>query len=406
MNDLSQKKLIIYIGLAVLIFGVGTLMTYLFLFRGVNPAPTPEPGETVGEGVSGFPEAGAGIGKDPRYGSGTLQEGSNTEIPISSGITTRIFPVSDTPTLSLELSKKEDKVYYFKKEGGELDAYSFPSGTQETISTISILGLFNSAWSPSRDRAAVSYLDGDVVKSFIYRSIGTSSVATLPSGILNAAWSPSGASIAYVTEVNGETIVTTADSAGKNQQVLLRSPLRRARVSWPVADRFVLETYPSGLVPGYLFSSVRGSGELRRFLGPQNGLTSLWSPAGSRVLVAATDKNGKSLSLGVYDSTAKEIWALDFQTLPEKCVWASESVIYCGVPRGIPQEATLPDDYLRGELNTNDRIVTADLKTKTVTGIFNEGGYDISNLRAAKDGTYLFFIDRITGKAWGVEVTK
>ncbi|KKW33368.1 MAG: hypothetical protein UY78_C0014G0008, partial [Parcubacteria group bacterium GW2011_GWA1_53_13] len=30
MNDLSQKKLIIYIGLGIVLFGAGTLVTYFF----------------------------------------------------------------------------------------------------------------------------------------------------------------------------------------------------------------------------------------------------------------------------------------------------------------------------------------------------------------------------------------
>ena len=182
--------------------------------------------------------------------------------------------------------------------------------------------------------------------------------------------------------------------------------MRGFRVSWPASERFALETNPSGTAPGYVFLFARSTGELRRFLGPSNGLSSLWSPGGGRVLVGSTDRSGKTATLAVHDSTGKEIAKPDFQTLPEKCTWVGEEKVYCAVPRGIPQDALMPDDYLRGDLNTNDRIALFNIKTKAVSGVFNDGGYDMTNLRVTKDEKYIFFVDRITGGVWGIDVAK
>jgi len=132
----------------------------------------------------------------------------------------------------------------------------------------------------------------------------------------------------------------------------------------------------------------------------------LWSPKGGRVLLGSTNAAGKSLSLAIRDSLGKEIMTAAIQTLPEKCAWASEEKIYCAVPRGIPQDAVLPDDYRRGELNTNDRLVAIDAKTKIISGIFNDGGYDMADISVTKDEKYVFFTDRITGKVWGVEISQ
>lgn len=406
MNDLSQKKLIIYIGLGIVLFGAGTLAVYFFLFRGIRAPAEPKEPEPVSENIPGFPEAGPGIGKDPRFGAGNIQPGSNQEIPVESGIRTRLFSVADTASLGTGLSRAEDKIYYFKKDGGELDAFSFPTGTKESLSTITIVGLVNARWSPARDRAIVSYLDGTIVKSFLFKAIGTSSVATLPSGVQSSAWSPTGSSLAYLTKKDGETTLATADSSGKNQKTIFRTQARELTLSWPLPEKFALQTNPSGVVPGYIFIFTRSTGELTRFLGPANGLTSLWSPKGGKILVGTTNAAGKSLSLAIRDSSGKEILRPDIKTLPEKCAWASEEKVYCAVPRGIPQDAILPDDYRRGELNTNDRLVAIDLKTKIISGVFNDGGYDMADLAVTKDEKYLFFTDRITGKIWGVEVTK
>lgn len=404
MNDLSQKKLIIYIGLGIVLFGAGTLVTYFFLFRGLGAPAEPKEPEPVSENIPGFPEAGPGIGKDPRFGAGSIQPGSNQEIPVLQGIRTRLFSVADLPSLGTGLSRAEDKLYYFKKDGGELAAFSFPAGTQESLSTITIVGLVDALWSPARDRAIVSYLDGTIIKSFLFKAIGTSSVATLPSGVRSSAWSPTGSSLAYLTQKDGETALATADSSGKNQKTIFRTPMQELALSWPLPEKFALQTNPSGVVPGYIFLYTRSTGELTRFLGPLNGLTSLWSPKGGRVLVGSTNAAGKSLLLAIRDSSGKEIMTASVQTLPEKCAWASEERVYCAVPRGIPQDAILPDDYRRGELNTNDRLVVIDLKTKIISGIFNDGGYDMADLAVTRDEKYVFFTDRITGNVWGVEV--
>jgi len=406
MNDLSQKKLIIYILLGIVLFGAGTLATYFFLFRGIGAPTEPKEPEPVSENIPGFPEAGPGIGKDPRFAGGNIQPGSNQEIPVASGIRTRLFPVADLASLGTGLSRAEDKIYYFKKDGGELTAFSFPAGTQESLSTITIVGMMNASWSPARDRAIVSYLDGTLVKSFLFKAIGTSSVATLPTGVRSSAWSPTGSSLGYLTEKDGETVLATADSSGKNQKTIFRTQIREITLSWPLPEKFALQTNPSGVVPGYIFIFTRSTGELTRFLGPTNGLTSLWSPKGGRVLLGSTNAAGKSLSLAIRDSLGKEIMTAAIQTLPEKCAWASEEKIYCAVPRGIPQDAVLPDDYRRGELNTNDRLVAIDAKTKIISGIFNDGGYDMADISVTKDEKYVFFTDRITGKVWGVEISQ
>ena len=406
MNDLSQKKLIIYIGLGIVLFGAGTLVTYFFLFRGIGAPAEPKEPEPVSENIPGFPEAGPGIGKDPRFGGGNIQPGSDREIPIAAGIRTRLFLVAELASLGTGLSRAEDKIYYFKKDGGELDAFSFPAGTKEPLSTITIVSMVNAFWSPTRDRAIVSYLDGVVTKSFLFKGIGTSSVATLPVGIRSSAWSPTGSSLVYLTEKDGETALATADSSGKNQKTIFRTPIRELALSWPLSEKFALQTNPSGVVPGYIFIFTRASGELTRFLGPTNGLTSLWSPKGEKLLTGSTNAAGKSLSLAIHDSSGKEIFRPDLQTLPEKCSWAREEKVYCAVPRGIPQDAILPDDYRRGELNTNDRLVAIDLKTKIVSGVFNDGGYDMADIVVTKDEKFIFFTDRITGKVWGLEVTQ
>lgn len=405
MNTLDQKKLIVYVLFALVVFGVGSALTYFFLFRGTASTNEPNDPETVGENV-GFPEAGAGIGKDPRFASGTFQEGSTREIPVLSGIKTKLFSVSEAPAIGLELSKEEGAILFFRKEGGEFLQYSFPVGSTESLSKIAIVRLIDTVWSPTRDRVAVSYSDGETVKSFLYRGVGSTSVMTLPLNTKSVAWSPTGSSIAYLTEKDGETLLTTADANGKNQATIYKTAMKEVSVRWPSADTFFLETRPSGVVPGYVFSLARSRQELKRFLGPLYGLTTLWSPKGERVLVGSTDKNGKSLPPVIRDSLGREVMTLDFHTLPEKCTWVSEETLYCAVPRGIPQESIIPDDYLKGELNTNDRIVVVDIKAKTVTGLYNEGGYDMANLRATKDGKYLFFIDRSTGSLWGVEVTR
>ncbi|MFY9463359.1 MAG: hypothetical protein WAP52_04215, partial [Candidatus Sungiibacteriota bacterium] len=64
----------------------------------------------------------------------------------------------------------------------------------------------------------------------------------------------------------------------------------------------------------------------------------------------------------------------------------------------------LPDRYLSGEFNTSDRIVAVDLIKNNVEELFNENDFDMTDLIAAAEKNYLFFVNRRDGTLWSLKL--
>ena len=97
---------------------------------------------------------------------------------------------------------------------------------------------------------------------------------------------------------------------------------------------------------------------------------------------------------------------MDFITLPEKCAWVNKSEFYCAVPNAFPGNAVMPDDYLRGQIATQDRILSFNLATRDTKLIFSCGAIDMDNLAVTQKKDYLIFLNRLDGIPWRLKLTQ
>lgn len=391
MNDLTAQKRIIYIVLGIIILGFFGFLLYRFFAPQVGAPGAPQ------AGVTGRvqPTTPAGTGeKRPEE----LQPGETIEI----GPEQKLIKLTDFSIVSPSLNKNEDKILFYKKDGGDLYSSDFKGAKLEKISNLTILGLVEAVWSPARDRAAVFYLDQETLKAFIH--IGTSSVAILPQDLKSFSWSPDGRSLGYLLPKDDKLSLIIGDSSGKNTRTVYSTPLLDAKINWVSSDKIIFSTAPSGLVPGFIFSFSRASGDFVKLVGPFFGLTSLWSPDGLRTLVSTTGSGGKNLKITVGDSAGKEQFDPGVKTMADKCVWSGPKEAYCAVPENIFPDTIWPDDYLQGAVNTSDSIVYLNLDKKDAREIFNQENFDISNLIVSKDKNYLFFVNRTDGTLWALKL--
>ncbi len=393
MENLASTKKIIYTTLGIFILAVLLFFVYRYLVPARPGAPTGS--ERVTGRLPGLTGAGE-LGAEP--GPEGLKPGESLETAPEQ----KLFRITDFPVISPSLNKEENKIFYYKKEGGDLFSSDLDGKNQIKISNITVVGLIEAIWSETKDRAAVFYLDQETLKGFLH--IGTSSVATLPQDIKSISFAPGGKSLAYLLPKDGRTNLVLADSSGKNPKVVFSAPLRDAAIFWISPDKIAFLTAPSGLGEGYIFLFSRSSGSFSKILGPLFGLTSLWSPDGSRVLTATTNTAGKNLDMAVRDASGKELFLLNTKTLPQKCAWQDAKKLYCAVPRAIAPATVWPDDYLRGELGTSDRIIYLDLEKKEVNEIFSGGGFAVADLAIAKNGQYLIFTNRTDGTLWSLKL--
>lgn len=391
--DLNRTKRIIYLIVGVLVLGLLGFLIYSFY----SPAETPKTPRT--EGISG------------RLGTGGLSGAGEGETLAETGdITTAIVGrpeetlvrLADFPVISPALNSAEDRVIYYKKDGGDLFSSDFGGEKREKISNLTILGLTEAVWSKREDRAAVFYLDGETLKGFLH--LATSSIASLPQNLKGLSWSPDGGSLAYLAPNEDRLNLIVADSSARGPRTIFTTPILDLQLNWVTQDKFALNTAPSGLAEGYIFTFQRASGAFTRILGPFFGLTSSWSPDGSRILAATTDRSGGDLRLTVHDSTGKTLLAVTPPTLPEKCAWLNSSELFCAVPSPLPSGVVWPDDYLRGELNTGDRVISLDLEKKEIKEVMGRSNFDIANLTVTKDRSNLFFVNRKDGTLWSLKI--
>ena len=394
--DLEQRKRIITISIVIALLILLGFLIWRYFTPTTSPIKTPPTTPTSGRipGQPSIPTTGGEILSPTK-----IRHGEAVSIPAGQVLTR----LTDFSVIAPSLSKAEDKIQFYKKDGGDLLTSDFNGERQEKISNLTIVGLIEAIWSPRRDRAAVFYTDREDLKGFLH--IGTSSVAVLPQKVTGASWSPDGTSLAYLVPGGEGMMLVTADASGKNGRTILSTPLSDISVQWSTANTILLQTAPSGLAEGYLFVLSRSTGTLQRLLGPLFGLTSLPSPNGSRILISTTNASGRALRSSLYTPATGDSLVLPFQTIPEKCVFTDDSrIVYCAVPRTLSPDIILPDSYLRGETHTADEVISFDIEKRGVETIFRDGDFDIANLIITKTRDRIFFVDRNDGTLWGLQL--
>ena len=202
------------------------------------------------------------------------------------------------------------------------------------------------------------------------------------------------------TTVSG--IVSAIGSAGTKQIYSL--PFSDWNVTWPTAINVLLVTKASGLVPGsvYWIDVTLQQPKLEKIWGDRYGLTARMSIDGSKMLYSISQDG--AIEFGVFDMKTRRAKALPFVTLPEKCVWAYDSVhAYCGVPDTIPG-GLYPDLWYQHAVSFNDDLWKINVLTgetnllDTLDGISPTA--DIVSLEVAYDESYLFFKDSASGYIW------
>ncbi|MDP3779422.1 MAG: hypothetical protein Q8R30_05270 [bacterium] len=310
-----------------------------------------------------------------------------------------LLALTDFPVVGPVINKNSNRALFYKKDGGAMFSADF-TGTQEKISNITIVGMTEALWSPAKDRAGVFYIDNDTLKSFLH--IGTSTVISLPRDIKSFTWSPDGKQYAYLIQLSDQQdTLFIVDASGKSSKEVFNTPILDAQIQWIAPDKISFQTAPSAIAPGYAFIYSIRAGTFRRFLGPIYGLTTLWSPDANHVLVSSA--TARSFTMSVYDASGNKLPPLEFITLPEKCLWLDNKEFYCGVPQQFPG-GIMPDDYLRGEVSTQDRILSYNIDTQTTAQIFTGGAMDMINLAVTKAKDYLIFVNKTDGILWRLKL--
>lgn len=231
----------------------------------------------------------------------------------------------------------------------------------------------------------------------------------LPENISAITASPDGTKIFYLSPSGTSVVGTIASTDGSGKTQPFSSAFTEWGAQWATGRSILLTTKPSALVPGYAYILDTTTREFSKVLGNIQGLTTLMSPDGKKILYSKTSRNGGSFVLALYDIDTKRSTDLGIDTLPEKCTWAKDSnTVYCAVPNAIGRGA-YPDVWYQGVISFSDSLWRIDTKTslfKTLANPRETGSQEIDGINLVLDPkeTKLFVTNKRDGALWVLDL--
>jgi hypothetical protein len=196
---------------------------------------------------------------------------------------------------------------------------------------------------------------------------------------------------------------------GSKKSGVFTSPYTEWVPAWANNTIVTLTTRPSASANGLIYSLNTDTKSLTKLAGPLPGLTGIMSPNLNSLVMGYTDKDNKSVLLGVLDIKANDYRSLFIKTLPEKCTWSTNNtIIYCAVPDYLPQ-ATYPDAWYQGLISFADSIWKINLTTgeaKVVAPLREMVREDIDAVSLSLDTKedYLIFTNKKDLTLWGLKL--
>ncbi|MEI8223929.1 MAG: peptidoglycan-binding domain-containing protein [bacterium] len=241
----------------------------------------------------------------------------------------------------------------------------------------------------------------NIIAALIQKTAGVQKVTGdfIEPGIIRGDVSPDGTQLFYLKpSASGGVVGIITDSVGKNPKQVFSSPFTEWKPQWVNATTIALTTLASSEADGYMYFLNPTTGDFQKVIGPVRGLTTLVNPSASTVLMSSSAN--KRFSLATYTVATGTTNPRDLSTLPAKCTWQNDTVVFCAVPQEI-SSGQYPDDWYQGLVTFNDSFWSIDITQNSTTNIVSPSQkFDARDLLVSPDGAYLYFINKIDGTLW------
>lgn len=354
--------------------------------------------------ISSLPISGYGIFLKERFSFvPTVVPGENT----STGEVIPVAPPTELVSVLRYAAKSTGNIYQ-----------TFIDETEERKVTESIIPkLVETYFGDGGESVIMRYIknDGQTIMTFAGKIPGdilggdssenTVAGSFLPENIIDMAVSPLSDKIFYLSKIGNNVLGTTSSPLGIQKIQIFDSAYTEWLTGWPNENVITLTTKASSFSPGFMYTLNPNSTEFKKILGNINGLTTLTSPNGNLVLYG----NNK-MDMFVYNQNTNRVTKLKTKTLPEKCVWANDSLkIYCFVPQEIIT-ASYPDSWYQGEISFSDTIWGIDTQTGDELsivipeniGVLEE--FDGIKPTLDQENNNLFFINKKDSYLWRLKL--
>jgi hypothetical protein len=332
----------------------------------------------------------------------------NTPSNIAVGGLTKTTEVVAANTLSDTLSSSGLSVQYYNKD----DGYFYKVGSDGVAVKMSdqiFHDVQNVTWAPDKNQAIIEYPDG----SKILYNFATGEQITYPKFWDSISFSPQSdqvvaKSIGLDVENRFITVASTNGSNVKNIEAI-GANADSVQTVWSPNNQ-IIATYTQSLdfnrqdvyfvgLNGENFKSTTVEGR---------GLTYIWSTSGDKLLYSVYNTaSNLSPELWIVDAEGDTIsnnrQDLGLATWADKCTFADNTTIYCGVPKSLAQGSGIFRSEL--ETKTSDNLYKIDIQNGTEEMIaMPDGSYNVSNIVVDRNQGQLYFSDKTTGKLYTVKL--
>ena len=400
MARLDYKKIGMIAGFILISIGLAYLI-YLAFFKSTAEEP---PIENINEEAVGeFPEAGPSVNR-----LATLMN-VNIGLPIADikpgdvsdvarGGPTAVKKISDVRTKGVTMSGDGNLLYY------DRDKYKFyrltSDGTTELLTDKAFYDVSDITWSPDNNKAILEYPDE---RNILY-NFNTKKQVTLPKHWKDFSFDPTSDQIVFksmgLNEENRWVAISNDDGSQATRLEHLGRKDSNVHLQWS----------PNSQMVGMYYEGTNKNRQELYFIGLHHenfksttiegrGFQGQWTPEGDKLLYSVYhSQNEFNPTLWTVYAQGNDIGLgrrpIGLNTWAEKCAFADNENVYCGVPKELPEGAGLfpglakeiPDYLYKVNLRTGSKTLIAD----------PYGDYHIEQMQISPDKSTLYFVDGFT----------
>lgn len=391
------KRLLVLGGFFVIVLGIAIALYFVF-FRGIVAGPSPIIEETVGE--TGIP-VGLPSAEQAAEQAEAEAEAEEEGLPVSEiaeGGLTETTRLTSGSVLSPTLAADGQSIVYYDPNTGQFYKIN-EEGEPELLSEATFPDAETIVWSDAAEEVVIEFPDGsNVVYDFV-----TEQQTTLPTHWEDFDFSPDGEQVIAKNEAidpNARSLVITNADASQTQVIAaLGENGDKVDIAWSPNDQVVAFSATGTSQTGFGRKMIVPIGKNEE---NYNGLiveginfNAIWSPDGKRILYDVTGEvsDYKPL-LWIVDGTAATMGddrsSLGVNTWVEKCTFADNETVYCGVPVFLSANAGLQP----GLNDTDDALYSININTGRVRLVgIPEITTSMSHLNVSEDGSLLYYTD-------------
>ncbi len=404
-RELDWKKigLITVFLLATIIFG---LLLYIFFFRPAPP-PTGIESENVNTGGGVLPLTNEALVIRTENGNVAIglppQQNINASPYVSNrakGGLTIVNSLINNEIKGLTLAGNGSDLLYYNT--GDKKFYRItPDGKPSLLIDKRFFDVDNVAFAKSKNKAIIEYPDG----ANIFYNFTNGAQVTLPNHWEQFNFSKQTDTVGFknigINEDNNFLAIANAD--GSQAQIVepISDNVDKVKIDWSPDDQVV------ALYADSLSTEVSGEQQEIILLGKNHenfksfavegyNFESEWSKTGDRLLYSVHNADSDFIpELWMVNSQGNAIGSgrrnLRVKTWAHKCAFASNSIVYCGVPDSTEEGIgfvpvlgnTVPDQFYKIDLDTGTKSLLAK----------PDGDFTVASTRVSEDGKYLYFTD-------------